>query len=38
MRRVNGYIGRHVAQRPSGDLEDSAWRRSLMTWGHDPLK
>jgi hypothetical protein len=38
MRRVNGYIGRHLAQRPSGDVEDSAWRYSLMNWGHDPLK
>jgi Protein of unknown function (DUF3140) len=38
MRRVNGYIGRHLAQRPSGDIEDSAWRYSLMNWGHDPLR
>jgi Protein of unknown function (DUF3140) len=38
MRRVTGYIGRHLAQRPSGDVEDSAWRHSLMNWGHDPLK
>jgi hypothetical protein len=38
MRRVNGYVGRHLAQRPSGDVEDSAWRYSLMNWGHDPLK
>jgi Protein of unknown function (DUF3140) len=38
MRRVNGYVGRHLAQRPSGDVEDSAWRHSLMNWGHDPLK
>jgi Protein of unknown function (DUF3140) len=38
MRRVNGYIARHLAQRPGGDVEDSAWRHSLMNWGHDPLK
>ena len=38
MRRVNGYISRHLAQRPRGDVEDSAWRHSLMNWGHDPLK
>ncbi|MCE7079435.1 DUF3140 domain-containing protein [Streptomyces sp. ST2-7A] len=38
MRKVNGYIRRHLAQRPSGDVEDSRWRHSLMNWGHDPLK
>jgi Protein of unknown function (DUF3140) len=38
MRRVSGYIGRHLAQRPSGDVEGSSWRYSLMNWGHDPLK
>lgn len=38
MRKVNGYIKRHLAQRPSGDPRDTTWRRSLMNWGHDPLK
>jgi hypothetical protein len=38
MRRVNGYIGRHLAQRPPSDIAESAWRYSLMNWGHDPLK
>ncbi|MFH0241014.1 DUF3140 domain-containing protein [Streptomyces sp. HK10] len=38
MRKVNGYIKRHLAQRPSGDVTDTTWRRSLMNWGHDPLK
>ena len=38
MRRVRGYVKRHLAQRPSGSVEDSAWRHSLMNWGHDPLK
>jgi hypothetical protein len=31
-------IKHHQAQRPDGDVEDSTWRRSLMNWGHDPLK
>ncbi len=38
MRRVVGYVRRHQAQKPKGDVEDTAWRRSLMNWGHDPLK
>jgi hypothetical protein len=38
MRKVNGYIARHCAQRPSGDIADTRWRYSLMNWGHDPLK
>ncbi len=38
MAKVVGYIKRHTAQRPSGDVADSAWRYSLMNWGHDPLK
>ena len=38
MRKVVGYVHRHMAQRPSGDIEDSRWRKSLMNWGHDPLK
>lgn len=38
MRKVNGYIARHCAQRPSGDIADTPWRHSLMNWGHDPLK
>ncbi|MFB7653055.1 MULTISPECIES: DUF3140 domain-containing protein [unclassified Streptomyces] len=37
MRKVVGYVRRHLAQRPSGDVEDSRWRYSLMNWGHDPL-
>lgn len=36
--RVLSYIHRHTAQRPSGDIEDTPWRYSLMNWGHDPLK
>jgi len=38
MRRVVSYVHRHQAQRPSGDVEDSRWRYSLLNWGHDPLK
>lgn len=37
MRTVINYVHRHLAQRPDGDIEDSAWRYSLMNWGHDPL-
>jgi hypothetical protein len=38
MRKVVGYVHRHLAQRPSGDIERTSWRYSLMNWGHDPLK
>ncbi|MGA5300618.1 DUF3140 domain-containing protein [Nucisporomicrobium flavum] len=38
MRKVVGYVHRHLAQRPSGDVEETKWRYSLMNWGHDPLK
>ena len=31
-------VHRHLAQRPSGDIEDTPWRYSLKNWGHDPLK
>lgn len=37
MRKVVGYIHRHLAQRPSGDVAETPWRYSLMNWGHDPL-
>lgn len=38
MAKVVGYIKRHCAQGgPSDDVESSAWRYSLMNWGHDPL-
>ncbi|OBG57661.1 MULTISPECIES: DUF3140 domain-containing protein [unclassified Mycobacterium] len=38
MRKVVGYAKRHLAQRPTGDVDESAWRYSLMNWGHDPTK
>ncbi|MGW7509442.1 DUF3140 domain-containing protein [Streptomyces massasporeus] len=37
MRKVVGYVRRHLAERPSGDVRDSRWRYSLMNWGHDPF-
>jgi hypothetical protein len=37
MRKVAGYVARHMAQRPSGDVRETKWRYSLMNWGHDPL-
>jgi uncharacterized protein DUF3140 len=38
MKRVAGYVHRHLAQKPGKDVEQSRWRYSLMNWGHDPLK
>lgn len=38
MNKVVGYVHRHSAQRPDGDVSDTNWRYSLMNWGHDPLK
>ncbi len=38
MRKVVGYVARHLAQRPAGDVRQTRWRYSLMNWGHDPLK
>ena len=38
MRKVVGYVHRHGKQRPDGDVTDTRWRKSLMNWGHDPLK
>ena len=37
MRKVTGYVHRHLAQRPSGDVSETPWRYSLMNWGHDPV-
>ena len=37
MRRVVGYIRRHLAQEPA-NIVTPRWRYSLMNWGHDPLK
>ncbi len=39
MRKVHGYVQRHLAQQPKKeDMQTSRWRYSLMNWGHDPLK
>ncbi|AEV82726.1 DNA-binding protein [Actinoplanes sp. SE50] len=38
MRKVVGYVHRHLAQRPAGDVRETKWRYSLMNWGHDPLR
>ena len=38
MRKVVGYVHRHLEQRPSGDVTKTRWRYSLMNWGHDPVK
>ena len=39
MRKVHGYVQRHLAQQPAKeDVETSKWRYSLMNWGHDPLR
>jgi hypothetical protein len=38
MKKVTGYVHRHRAQKPEGDVEGSNWRYSLLNWGHDPLK
>jgi hypothetical protein len=40
MRKVNGYISRHLKQRPDrpkDELADMTWTHSLKNWGHDPL-
>ena len=40
MRKVVGYVRRHLAQGPHDEhkIPGSRWRYSLMNWGHDPLK
>ncbi|GEB46720.1 DUF3140 domain-containing protein [Microbacterium testaceum] len=38
MRKVVGYVKRHSAQKPKGDVTDTDWRYSLMNWGNDPKK
>jgi hypothetical protein len=37
MRKVVGYVHRHLAQRPASVVTETNWRYSLMNWGHDPL-
>jgi hypothetical protein len=35
-RKVVGYVHRHLAQKPDGNITETPWRYSLMNWGHDP--
>lgn len=37
MKKVVGYVHRHLKQRPAHP-DESRWRYSLMNWGHDPMK
>lgn len=37
MRKVVGYVHRHMAQKPAHP-EHSRWAASLKNWGHDPAK
>jgi hypothetical protein len=36
MRKVIGYVHRHMKQRPHGDVTETRWRKSLMNWGMTP--
>jgi hypothetical protein len=38
MKKTVGYVHRHLAQKPTKNIEETPWRYSLMNWGHDPLK
>lgn len=38
MNKVIGYIHRHRAQRPEGDISETDWAYSLKNWGFDPTK
>ncbi len=38
MAKVVGYVHRHLAQRPAGDVSETPWTDSLKNWGHDPAK
>ncbi|MBS7565061.1 DUF3140 domain-containing protein [Mucilaginibacter sp. Bleaf8] len=38
MQKVVGYIKRHLAQKPHGDISDTNWNYSLKNWGHDYSK
>ena len=38
MQKVVGYIKRHLAQKPDGNVEDTNWNYSLKNWGHDYSK
>lgn len=38
MQKVVGYVKRHLAQKPHGDVSESNWNYSLKNWGHDYAK
>ncbi len=38
MNKVVGHVKRHLAQRPTGDVEHTRWQYSHMNWGHVPLE
>lgn len=38
MNKVVGFINRHTAQRPSGEIADTNWAYILKNWGFDPTK
>ena len=38
IKKVVAYVHRHLAQKPSGDIESTDWCYSLKNWGHDPCK
>lgn len=38
MQKVKGYIARHKAQQPKGNITETTWRYSLKNWGYDPCK
>ena len=38
MQKVIGYIKRHLAQKPAGDVSETHWNYSLKNWGHDYSK
>ena len=41
MKKTNGYVARHLQQRPDkseDELAEADWTYSLRNWGHDPLK
>lgn len=38
MQKVAGYVARHTAQRPAGNVRASRWRYSLKNWGHEPVR
>lgn len=37
VRRTIGFVRRHRAQWPGGDLRTRRWTYALRNWGHDPL-